>query len=194
MDGRRTGDPAASGTGGSPSDEELEVRWKEGSAPAFATLFERYYARVHAFAFRFTRDRHLAEDIAQKTFLNLYKKPPAGTGRASFKSLAFTVTRNLAINELKRKGRRPEASLELSPEGPDSQPRPEERVGAAEDARRLDAVLATLPPDEREIVLLREAEGLTFREVCDVTGLSRDAVRWRLSRGMERLREGLGAS
>ena len=45
-----------------------------------------------------------------------------------------------------------------------------------------------LPPEERSIVLLREAEGMTFREVSEITGLSRDAIRWRLARGLEKLR------
>jgi RNA polymerase sigma-70 factor (ECF subfamily) len=52
--------------------------------------------------------------------------------------------------------------------------------------------LAQIPDDDREVVLLREAEGLTFREVCEVTGLTRDTVRWRLARGLEALRRLLG--
>ena len=97
------------------SDEELEARWKAGSAPAFAVLFERYHHRVYGFTLRLTRNVHTAEDIAQRAFLNIYKKPPPGTGRASFKSLIFTVARNEALNEIKRLARRKAAALDTSP-------------------------------------------------------------------------------
>jgi RNA polymerase sigma-70 factor (ECF subfamily) len=178
--------------GPEPSDEELEARWKAGSAPAFAVLFERYHQRVYAFTLRLTRNTHTAEDIAQRAFLNIYKKPPPGTGRASFKSLIFTVARNEALNEIKRLGRRKAAALEqVREEADDKQPAPEEKVDAGDEAGRVQAALATLPDDEREIVVLREVEGLTFREVTEVTGLSRDAIRWRLARGLERLRDAL---
>jgi RNA polymerase sigma-70 factor, ECF subfamily len=170
------------------ADEELETLWKGGSAPAFAVLFERYHARAFAFALRLVGDRQRAEDLAQRAFLNLLKRPPPGKGRASFRSLLLTVVRNESLNELKRKGRRREASLEVVAERSDGALSPEDEANRRESNARLERALEQLPKDEREIVLLREAEGLTFREVCEVTGLSRDAVRWRLTRGMEQLR------
>jgi len=179
-------EPAAP-PGAQPSDEELEARW----APAFAMLFERYHRRVYGFALRMTGDAHTAEDIAQRAFLNLYRKPPPGTGRASFKALLFTVARNEAINEGKRRGRRKEASLDKSPEAIDGRPAAEEQSARREEAQRVGALVEELPDDEREILLLRQVEGLTFREVCETTGLSRDAVRWRLARAMEHLRQAL---
>lgn len=181
-------------TGSQPSDEELEARWKAGSAPAFATLFERYHRRVYAFAYRLTSNAHTAEDIAQRAFLNLYKKPPPGTGRATFKSLLFTVARNESLNEIKRRGRRREAPIDKVPEEPDGSAAPDEQARSREDTRMLREALTELSEDEREIVLLRTAEGLTFREVCDVTGLSRDAVRWRLAKGLEKLRAALSGA
>lgn len=180
--------PPSEEAAGGPTDEELEARWKGGSAPAFALLFERYHSRIFAFALRLVGDRHAAEDLAQRAFLNLYKKPPPGTGRASFKSLLFTVVRNESLNELKRRGRRREASLEKTGEAPTRRESPAEAARRQEERDRVARALDELPEDEREIVLLREGEGLTFREVCEVTGLSRDAVRWRLARGLERLR------
>lgn len=174
--------------GPEPSDEALEARWKEGSAPAFAVLFQRWHEKAYGFALRLTNDRHLAEDLAQRAFLNIYKKPPPGTGRAGFKTLLFTVVRNEALNELKRRGRRREGTLEHAPEAADRRDRPDDQAGRDEEARRVRAALAQLPEDERELVLLRGAEGLTFREVCETTGLTRDTVRWRLARGLDRLK------
>lgn len=184
------GAPGASSA--EPSDEALEAEWKAGSTQAFAVLFQRYHARVFAFAVKLTGDRHLAEDLAQRAFLNLYKKPPPGTGRATFKALVFTVVRNESLNELKRRGRRREGTLDGAPEHADGAAGPGELAEERIDGEKLRQALAQLPDDDREVVLLREAEGLTFREVCEVTGLTRDTVRWRLARGLEALRKLLG--
>ena len=173
------------------SDEDLEVLWKQGSASAFAILFERYHTRVYAFALKLTHDPHMAEDLAQRAFLNIYRKPPAGTGKASFRSLIFTVVRNESLNAIKRRGRRKEAPLEGVGERSGDEVSPKASAELSEDQARLREALAQLPEEEREIVILREAEGLTFREICDTTGLSRDAVRWRLAKGMDRLRTAL---
>ena len=172
------------------SDEALEAAWKQGSRDAFAVLFERYHDRVFAFALRLTHDRHTAEDLAQRAFLNLWRRPPPGTGRAAFRTLIFTVVRNEALNELKRRGRRRLAPIDERDER-DPGEGPAEDTARRDAAAQVQAALATLPDEERELVLLREAEGLTFREVCDVTGLTRDTVRWRLARGLERLKRAL---
>lgn len=187
--------PAARATAASTSsatDEELELAWKAGSTDAFAVLFERYHARIFAFALKLTSDRHMAEDLAQRAFLNLYKKPPPGTGRATFKALLFTVARNESLNELKRRGRRREGTLDGKPEHADAARGPVDEADVRIESTKLRAALEQLPDGDREVVLLREAEGLTFKEVCEVTGLTRDTVRWRLARGLEALRKLLG--
>ena len=122
----------------------------------------------NAFTLRLTRNTHTAEDIAQRAFLNIYKKPPPGTGRASFKSLIFTVARNEALNEIKRRGRRQAAPLDKVREEADGGAAPEAQAHGQAQAGRVQAALATVPPDEREIVLLREVEGLTFREALEL--------------------------
>jgi RNA polymerase sigma-70 factor (ECF subfamily) len=177
----------------SPTDEELETRWKQGSAPAFAVLFERWHGRVYGLVLRITGDRHLAEDVAQRAFMNLYASPPPGGGRSSFKALLFTIARNEAIDELRKRGRRRETSMEATPERSGGAASPAELADRDEVQARVRAALAHLPAETREVVLLREGEGLTIVEVCEVTGLTRDAVRWRLARGLEALQAALGA-
>ena len=176
-----------------PADEELEARWKQGSTPAFALLFERWHGRVFSFALRLSQDRHLAEDLAQRAFVKLYQKPPPGTGRAAFRTLLFTIVRNELWNERRNAQRRRGAgSVEAEGVGgPD--PSPAEAADRLEERDRVRAALATLDEEDREVVLLRETEGLSVREVAEVTGLTRDAVCWRLARGLEALRRELGA-
>jgi RNA polymerase sigma-70 factor (ECF subfamily) len=173
-----------------PSDEALELAWKQGSAPAFAILFERWHRRAYAFAFRRSNgNATLAEDVAQRAFVNLYATPPPGTGRASFKALLFTVVENELRTEARKRGRRKEQGIEVTLEVKASgQVRPDAEAQDREERVRVQAALSELPEEERTVVLLREVEGLSFREVCEATGLTRDMVRGRLAKALSRLR------
>jgi RNA polymerase sigma-70 factor (ECF subfamily) len=189
----------ASSTPAEPSDEELELAWKRGSAPAFAVLFERWYRRAYAFAFRRTNgNAALAEEVAQKAFTNLYAKPPPGTTpgttadgkpRPPFRALLFTVVENELRTEARKRGRRKETAIDVTLESrSNGSQAPDATVAADEEKAEIQAALASLPEEERTVVLLREVEGLSFREVCEATGLTRDMVRGRLAKALERLR------
>jgi RNA polymerase sigma-70 factor (ECF subfamily) len=173
-----------------PSDEVLEAQWKQGSAPAFAILFERWHGRAFAFAMRRTNgDAALSEDVAQRAFVNLYAKPPSGSGKGSFKTLLFTVVENEIRTEARKRGRRKEQNIEVTLEAhSNATETPDATVAADEESRQLRAALAELPEEERTVVLLREVEGLTFREVCEATGFTRDVVRGRLGKALATLR------
>src|SRR5256885_11246437 len=115
LGGASTKPPEGSPKPAEPTDEELELSWKKGSAPAFAVLFERWHRRAYAFAYRRTNgDTNLAEDVAQRAFVNLYATPPSGTGRASFKALLFTVVENELRTEARKRGRRKETAIEVT--------------------------------------------------------------------------------
>jgi RNA polymerase sigma-70 factor (ECF subfamily) len=176
-----------------PTDEQLETLWKQGSAPAFALLFERWHRRAYAFAFRRTNgDADLSEDVAQRAFVNLYAKPPPGGGRASFKTLLFTVVENEIRTEARKRGRRKEQAIEVTLDvHEDRRETPDTGIEEEDERRRVAAALDQLSEEERVVVLLREVEGLTFREVCEATGLTRDIVRGRLGKALARLKRAL---
>ena len=189
--------PQASAPSGSapddPSDETLEAQWKQGSAPAFAILFERWHGRAYAFAMRRTNgDETLSEDVAQRAFVNLYAKPPSGTGKGSWKTLLFTVVENELRTEARKRGRRKEQNIDVTLEARSNGiETPDATVASDDEKVKLQAALAELTDEERTVVLLREVEGLTFREVCEATGFTRDVVRGRLGKALARLRRAL---
>jgi RNA polymerase sigma-70 factor (ECF subfamily) len=176
-----------------PSDEVLEAQWKKGSAPAFAVLFERWHARAYAYAMRRTNGNvTLSEDAAQRAFVKLYATPPSGSGGGSFKTLLFTVVEHELINEARRNEVRKETDIEATLRTkPNLDETPDARVASDEERQVIAAALAELPEEERTIVLLREVEGLTFRQVCEATGFTRDMVRGRLGKALARLRRAL---
>ncbi|MCA8925265.1 MAG: sigma-70 family RNA polymerase sigma factor [Planctomycetes bacterium] len=172
------------------SDEELELAWRQGSQPAFAQLFRRYYARVVGYATRYVGDHATAEDLVQQAFLNLFQRRH---GQGRFRALVYTCVRNLAFNERRRQGRR-------------SAPQPLEQPPAGAGVGGLDALvhaeqhaafgraLDALPEDEREAFCLKEIEGLTYKEVGEVMDLHPDAVRRRVGKALLSLRRSLEES
>ncbi len=98
-----------------PPDEALEAQWKQGSAPAFAILFERWHGRAYAYAMRRTNGNvTLAEDAAQRAFVKLYASPPSGQGAGSFKTLLFTVVEHELVNEARRNTVRKETGIDTT--------------------------------------------------------------------------------
>lgn len=171
---------------GGESDESLEQAWRNGDQAAFSELFRRHYSGAVAYAERYLRDLAAAEDVVQQAFLNVLQRK-AGQGR--FKSLVYTVTRNLALNELRRRGRRYVARggvEELDPAGQEGVPLSD--LIAGEEQRQFAAALRDLPESEREAFCLKETRGLTYQEAGDVMGLHPDAVRRRVKKAFGLIR------
>ena len=172
---------------GGESDEALERAWREGEASAFSELFRRYYPGAVAYAQRYLRDLSAAEDVVQQAFLNVLQRE-RGAGR--FKSLVYTVTRNLALNELRRRGRHYVARggvEELDPAGAGATPLSD--LIAGEEERAFSNALRELPEAEREAFCLKETRGLTYTEVGEVMGLHPDAVRRRVKKAYGLIRQ-----
>ena len=177
-------------TGGTPtSDESLEERWRSGCEQAFALLFRRHYAGAVAYARRFVQDTAAAEDVVQQAFLNVLQRR---SGRGRFKSLVYTVTRNLSLNELRRRGRNYVAQGGVEELDPPATWRPPlAGLIRDEEQRAFVAALQSLPASEREAYSLKETRGLTYTEVGEIMGLHPDAVRRRVRKAEKLLREAL---
>jgi RNA polymerase sigma-70 factor (ECF subfamily) len=174
---------------GGPSDESLELRWRSGDETAFAELFRRHYGGVVAYARRFLPDLGAAEDVVQQAFLNVLQRVE---GRGRFKSLIYTVTRNLALNEIRRRGRRYVAQggvEELDP--PATSRAPLTNLIDDEEQVAFARALRALPDTEREAFSLKETRGMTHAEVGEIMGLHPDAVRRRVRKAHALLRRHL---
>jgi RNA polymerase sigma-70 factor (ECF subfamily) len=145
---------------------------------AEACFRERYPALVR-FLHGMVRDRARAEDLAQESFRRLLIKGPAG--RPDADRWVFRVARRLALDELKieRRRRERERSWEPDADPPAFDP---------DDVARVRAVVDTLPERAREVLLLRELTGLSYREIADVVGRGENVVKQDLFRAREALR------
>lgn len=174
------------------SDEELMAAYVGGDRGAFATLFSRYMPRLQRLMQRDLGRSEDAHDLVQQTFLQLHRARHDFRAGAKLRPWLFTIALNLKRQHFRRKGRRPETSLESEGAGIEPvEPRggPEAR---AEDAE-LRSALGQLPDAQREVIVLHWFEGLSFREIAEVVGASQPAVKVRAHRGYNALRLTMGA-
>jgi RNA polymerase sigma-70 factor (ECF subfamily) len=180
------------------SDEQLMRRFQAGDARAFEALVRRHRTTLWNFLLRHVGDRARAEDLLQETFLRAVKASADWQERAKVTTWLFTIARNLTLDELRRNVHRRTDPLE----GQDDQQGPIDRTAAddpppdaaAEGALlrpRLEAALAALPAEQREVFLLREQGGLGFREIAEVTGTPENTVKSRMRYALEGLRRSL---
>lgn len=178
------------------------ARFRAGDARAFEVLVSRHRTPVFSFLLRLVRDRARAEDLLQEAFLKVVRAAPGWEPRARLATWLYTIARNLAVDEARRAAFRRTDSLDAAP-SPDDPP-PLERIASegprpdrgAEDALlrpKLEAAIAALPPEQREVFLLREHAGLPFREIAEVTGAPENTVKSRMRYALEGLRASLEA-
>jgi RNA polymerase sigma-70 factor (ECF subfamily) len=182
------------------TDEQLMRRFQRGDARAFEILMRRHRTAIHSFLGRHLGDRARAEDLTQETFLRLVKGAAAWEPRAAVRTWLFTIARNLAADEARRRVFRQTEPLDAGRDGDPPGDRlagdaraPDEAAGDALVRPRLEAALAALPAEQREVLLLREHAGLSFPEIAEATGVNENTVKSRLRYALLALRDRLSA-
>lgn len=173
------------------SDEALMAAYQHGNPRAFELLFGRYQDRLYGYFVRRFRDRELAADLFQRTFLRVHRARKRYDPARSFATWVFGIAANLGKDELKRRNRRPGDVYWAPPEDAPAQATaatPEGRLIAKERARRIEEALAALPDSQREVIVLHKVEGRSFPEIAEALGEKVEAVKSRAFRGYRALR------
>jgi RNA polymerase sigma-70 factor (ECF subfamily) len=191
------------------------TRLRSGDEAAFGELLDQYHGRLLRLARSYVSDASIAEEVVQETWLAVLEGLDAFEGRSSFKAWLFRILVNRAMRRGEREGRtKPFSALvdeELSPD-PNCEPRPDRfgLIGGWEEPPRrwsdetgdspenlvlrkealacLEKGLATLPAAQHAVVTLRDVEGLTSEEACQILQLTEGNQRVLLHRGRSRLR------
>lgn len=179
-----------------PSDEELVAAFRAGDVSAFDDLLRRWDRKIQGAIYRILGSEDEARDLCQEAFLKAYRGLKAFKGEARFSSWLYQIALNLCRDRMRRRRGRVLVSLdEVEGEGASAQagagPSALELVEARDMARRVAAAVAALPDDQREVVVLKEYQGLTFLEIAETLGLPTSTVKTRLYRGLVQLRERL---
>ena len=185
------------------TDEQLMHAYREGNPRAFELLLARHERKVWNFLRRSVGDPTLAEDLLQEVFLRVIKARAEWKGEAKFTTWVYAIARNLCVDHARRAVHRDARSLD-APTRPDDDANETLHDRLATDARdaegltsdgqvraRVDAAVAALPPDQREVFLLREVMDMPFAEIAAVVGAPEPTVKSRMRYALERLREAL---
>ncbi len=168
------------------SDSELVAAANRGERGAFEALYYRHREWVCALAFRFCGNEHDAHDVVQDAFFYFFNKFPGFELRSKLKTFLYPVVKHLALNR-RGKAARNVALGEKLDNVPDRPVRDEDR-----ERRELLERVQALPESQREVILLRFADGLSLREIADAMDVPLGTVKSRLHNALRALRDSLG--
>lgn len=174
-----------------PSDEALASALRAGDATALDALMVRWQLPLRAFLYRHLQNEADALDLAQDTFVRIYRHRAAYREGARFSTWMFQIALNLCRDHARRRIRRPLVALDTAPDQPDSHPSPDATALATERTAAVRAALAALPEKLRAPLLLSTYENLSHLEIAATLRATPKAVETRLSRGRELLRKKL---
>jgi RNA polymerase sigma-70 factor (ECF subfamily) len=172
------------------SDEELMLMYQRGDAAAFEVLYTRHKGRMYRFILRQCGNRHTAEELFQDVWMNLIQHRRQYQVKAKFTTYLYTIARHRIIDQFRKNrdtGTPPEPVVETDLES--GLQAPDELAALQQDAGRLLAGIAGLPPEQREAVLLKEEGGMSLREIAALTGVSTETAKSRLRYAIKKLQQ-----
>jgi RNA polymerase sigma-70 factor (ECF subfamily) len=202
------------------SDAELLTALRRGDEAAFQTLFEKYHTSLVRLATIYANDRAAAEEVAQDTWIGVLKGLDRFEGRSSLKTWIFTILINRAKTRGQRDSRSLPFSALVSEETDSDEPTvepgrfispqesleaaghwrerprnwddlPEAHILSQETGSQLRAAIATLPPVQRQVITLRDVDGFSAEEVCNILEISETNQRVLLHRARAKVRKAL---
>ena len=175
-------------------DQVLVERAQKGDSRAFELLVSKYQRRLTRLLFRFIKDEHEVNDVAQEAFIKAYRALPNFRGDSAFYTWLYRIAINTAKNFLVVNGRRPVIQgslatdegelLDLTEQMPDYRT-PETDLLNREIIQTVDAAVAGLPEELRQAITLREMEGLSYEEIAQTMNCPIGTVRSRIFRARE---------
>ncbi len=186
------------------TDDDLFAAYRDGDLTAFEELFRRHERPVFRFVSRYVSDREAAAELTQDIFLKVVRSSGSFRGGSKFTTWLYRIARNACIDRLRRMSFRKTLSLDKTSHHGDEEGRTlldvlsdpngdvERQVVHGRVREEIARAVSELPDEQREVFLLREVSGLSFREIADVVGCPENTAKSRMRYALERLREALG--
>ena len=175
-------------------DAALVAAAQAGDRAALDALLRRHYDRVHAVCRRIAGGSRDADDAAQEAMISIVRALDRFDGRSAFSTWIYRIATNAALDELRRRNRRPGLHVvrddESAPEVAD--PAAEQRYEGVVDRQAIDDALDGLAEDFRAAVVLRDVADLDYAEIADVLQIPVGTVKSRIARGRGQLADTLG--
>jgi RNA polymerase sigma-70 factor, ECF subfamily len=166
--------------------ERADVEWvrlaQKGDRAAFSALVRRHQDRIYRHLLHLTGSREEALELAQEVFIKAWEALPDWRPDAQFHTWIYRIASNAALDVLRRRKVVQFVVLQDDYDELSDSPGPEAQLQARQGLRALDAALARLAPEQREIILLREVEGLSYSELAAFLDIDEGTVKSRLAR------------
>ena len=185
------------------TDQEIVVLARAGQEAAYRELIRRYERPLFSLLYRMVRDRELAEDLAQETFIKALNAIESYRPEYKFSAWIFKIANNAAIDHLRRReldtlslegsphAETPEAVEATALQIGDRQESPLDAVEARELGGQIEQAIAQLRPEYRSCILLRHVEGRAYEEIAEILGLPLGTVKTYIHRARNELRQAL---
>ena len=179
------------------SDHKLVALVRRGDDRAFEALYERYHRRIHAYVYGMVKDHQRAEDVTQEVFVSALRRMRATERPIAFKPWIYEIAKNACIDQFRRSKRAEEISYDadegLAPSDygrlVSKEPVPDAALAAKQQLDHMVGAFGGLSEAHHQILVLRELEGLSYREIGERMGMTRPAVESTLFRARRRLAE-----
>ena len=167
--------------------ENLTVkRAAKGDQAAFEQLLETYKNRIYTLIYRLVGNEQDAFDVAQKTWMKVYRNLPHFQGRSQFATWIYRIAVNASMDFLRRKQGNLIPLDEIGER--EGKEKTEDLVLSLETQGEIQTLILQLPRNYKEVLILRDMEGFSYEEIADYLGIAAGTVKSRLSRARERLR------
>ena len=181
------------------NEKALVQQAKAGDRNAFAALVSAYEGKIYNLALRYLGNREDAMDASQEVFLRVFRFLPGFQEESGFSTWIYRIGVNVCKDMLVKRNKRNELSLELpddedeyrTVEVSDERYDPQAIVEQSDLRESLASAIAELPQQQREMIVLRDIQGLSYEEIGQVLCLESGTVKSRLSRARENLRKKL---
>jgi len=178
-------------------DRELIDRVMDGDQASYGLLVQRYQSKIFAVAYGVLRHREDAREVAQEAFIKAYRNLPSFRRDSSFYTWIYRITVNLAIDFQRKAHRKRETTFEDVKLGPDeinsTAGRPTGSPGKKLEEKQLGeairGAIEQLPADQRTAIILREVQGLSYKEIAETMGCAEGTVMSRLYYARKKLQE-----
>ncbi len=181
------------------ADEALMLRYQQGEVRAFEILLNRHRKPVFNFILRFVQSRELAEDLLQEAFLRVIRSAAKYKQQAKFTTWLYTIARNLCVDNSRRAKHRNAKSLDSPLSSSDGSGTlldvvagnelPSDRAAVSKEIHvKLQAAIAELSEEQREVFLMREFLDMPFKQISEVVGVPENTVKSRMRYALQKLR------
>jgi RNA polymerase sigma-70 factor, ECF subfamily len=180
-------------------DEDLMVLYQRGEVRAFEILLVRHRKPLYNFILRYLGDKETAEDLLQEAFMRVIKGAEAYKRQAKFTTWLYTIARNLCVDQTRRRKHRKHASLDAPLDAgeesgslldvlPSKEMASDRKSVNKQLHATMQAAIAALSEDQREVFLMREFLDMPFKQIAEVVGVPENTVKSRMRYALDKLR------